>query len=555
MLVVVALSTFAAFAIVPSAASALTPEPLHFVNEVTAPEASVAGAHLGGAVAIDGDVAVAGAPGEGAAYVLGYSASGWRVVQRLRPDGLSGSERFGLSVATSNGIIVVSACPVSGVGGRVYVFTPSGSTWSQTAILMAPDGLADDFGASVDVDGVTIVVGAPGDDSIAEDAGAAYSFVRDGQSWILGDPVWHGVPPTGPVVGPSAGDRFGASVSLFGDVALVGAPGAAGGAGYAYVFHRNDGDWVESSMVTSMDPRSGGGFGWAVALAEQGAIVGEPGWEPSGQAADADFGAVYFFLGSGGTLSHFGMSAAVESGSRLGTSVALSGTMAIAGASQSMTHTAEAGEAIVFTRGGAGLGIWTLRQTLRPAGGSAADGFGAAVALFAKRALVGAPMADTAGTDSGAAYGYSAAQQDIYRFYNVRTGAHFYTPSREERDAVVARWPDIFTYEGVAYWIDPAENSQPLYRFYNRLNGSHFYTAYAAEADHVIGAWPDVFIYEGQTYSVSTRSGIGRVPVYRFYNVRNGSHFYTSSDAERDHVRAAWPDVFTYEGVAFWLGQ
>ena len=44
------------------------------------------------------------------------------------------------------------------------------------------------------------------------------------------------------------------------------------------------------------------------------------------------------------------------------------------------------------------------------------------------------------------------------------------------------------------------------------------------------------------------------VTVYRFYNVRSGSHFYTTSVAERDNVIATWPTIFTYEGPAFYVG-
>jgi hypothetical protein len=45
------------------------------------------------------------------------------------------------------------------------------------------------------------------------------------------------------------------------------------------------------------------------------------------------------------------------------------------------------------------------------------------------------------------------------------------------------------------------------------------------------------------------------VPVYRFYNLANGSHFYTSTVAERDQVMATLAAIYHYEGVAFWLGQ
>ncbi|MRS11865.1 MAG: hypothetical protein EG823_02185 [Actinobacteria bacterium] len=85
----------------------------------------------------------------------------------------------------------------------------------------------------------------------------------------------------------------------------------------------------------------------------------------------------------------------------------------------------------------------------------------------------------------------------IYRFYSPKSGTHFYAPNADERDTVIARWPEVWHYEGIAYTVNPARNTQPLYRFYNMANGSHFYTASAEEANHVIATWPDICQLEG----------------------------------------------------------
>ena len=102
---------------------------------------------------------------------------------------------------------------------------------------------------------------------------------------------------------------------------------------------------------------------------------------------------------------------------------------------------------------------------------------------------------------------------------------------------------------------NPANNVQPLYRFYNVRNGSHFYTASATERDHVIATWSSTFHYDGPTYLVNTASVARSTPVYRFFNLTNGSHFYTASATERDHVMATWSTVYRLEGTAFWIGQ
>jgi hypothetical protein len=143
----------------------------------------------------------------------------------------------------------------------------------------------------------------------------------------------------------------------------------------------------------------------------------------------------------------------------------------------------------------------------------------------------------------------------VYRFFNAGNGTHFFTPSAEERDMVIAKWPSIFTYEGPAYYTNPANNTQPLYRFYNKKSASHFYTASADERDMIMRTWPAVFNYEGESYSVSPTASAGKLAVYRFYNKKNGSHFFTASAEERDAVIAKWSNVYSYEGPAFWLGQ
>lgn len=147
------------------------------------------------------------------------------------------------------------------------------------------------------------------------------------------------------------------------------------------------------------------------------------------------------------------------------------------------------------------------------------------------------------------------ASTSVYRFWNSATGAHFYTAGTQERDEVIARWPGIFRLEGVAYSIDSRIATEPLYRFYNLHTGTHFYTASADERDTVIAKWPSVYRYEGIAYSVSPGPVGDSVPVYRFYNLSRGVHFYTASAEERDSVIARLSGTFRYEGAAFYVSS
>ena len=143
----------------------------------------------------------------------------------------------------------------------------------------------------------------------------------------------------------------------------------------------------------------------------------------------------------------------------------------------------------------------------------------------------------------------------VYRFYNFTNNTHFFTPSLDEANSVIANYAKVFRYEGICYYTNPANNTQPLYRFYNRNSSSHFYTASADEAAHILATWPTIFQLDGQTYAVNPGVVPNSVPVYRFFNKTNGSHFYTASAEEADMVIATWPTIYNFEGPAFWLGQ
>lgn len=145
---------------------------------------------------------------------------------------------------------------------------------------------------------------------------------------------------------------------------------------------------------------------------------------------------------------------------------------------------------------------------------------------------------------------------NVYRFYNSRVGAHFYTASDAEKTSVQRDLSRTFTYEGVGYTMDaasPAE-TQDLYRFYNAKTGSHFYTASDAERDIVKAAYGSTYRYEGVAYKVSPVAVSGAEPVYRFYNIRvGGIHFYTASAEERDAVIARNGSTYRYEGIAYYV--
>jgi hypothetical protein len=103
---------------------------------------------------------------------------------------------------------------------------------------------------------------------------------------------------------------------------------------------------------------------------------------------------------------------------------------------------------------------------------------------------------------------------------------------------------------GKTYTINLAIRPKaPVYRFHNFTNGTHFFTDSAAERDHVIVTWPHIYRYEGVAYYTSPMTDLQ--PLFRFYNVVSGSHFYTADSGERDDVIARLSRVYSYDGPTY----
>jgi hypothetical protein len=92
--------------------------------------------------------------------------------------------------------------------------------------------------------------------------------------------------------------------------------------------------------------------------------------------------------------------------------------------------------------------------------------------------------------------------RNIYRFWSNTFLGHFYTISEEEKDYVIATWPDTWKYEGPAFYAYPSQvnGTLPVYRFWSNTFLGHFYTISEEEKDYVIATWPDTWKYEGPAF-------------------------------------------------------
>jgi hypothetical protein len=143
--------------------------------------------HAGTSVALSGDTALVGASGSddlgqdaGAAYVFARSGATWTQQARLTAADGEGGNAFGAAVALVDDTAVIGSpfdSPVGAASGSTYVFTRSGTTWTQQTKLTAADGAAVDFfGSSVALSAGSALIGAPGRDDLGSSSGAAYVF-------------------------------------------------------------------------------------------------------------------------------------------------------------------------------------------------------------------------------------------------------------------------------------------------------------------------------------------------------------------------------------------
>ncbi len=361
------------------------------------------------------------------------------------------------SATTINGDQANDAAPDA---GAAYVFVRSGSTWTQQAYLKAANAAAGDrFGTSVAISGDTIIVGAPREDVGGSDAGSAYVFVRSGTTWSQQAYL--------KASNAGAGDRFGVSVAVSDNTAVVGAnredsaavgvggdqsSNAAADAGAAYIFIRSGGTWTQQAYLKASNSESLDYFGFSVAINGDLVAVGAPYEDGGATGVDGDSasnshidsGAAYLFGRQGGVWSQqaYLKASNTDGSDAFGISVAVSGTTLVVGADAEDSVASRSGAAYVFHRDG----IWSQQAFLKASPPGADDHFGGSVSISGDRILVGARYADGPNADAGLAYAFlrsSAVWSDsgVIRAPNPGPGDNFGGAVAVEADRVLAGAP------------------------------------------------------------------------------------------------------------------
>jgi hypothetical protein len=325
---------------------------------------------------------------------------------------------------------------------RNYRLTVTRGSAETSYLRFAQSDANDNFGASIAVSEDTMVVGAPNEDSnaagafrgeeiamaaendAAQNAGAAYVFVRNDERWELQVYL--------KASRPAAGALFGAMVAISGDTIVVGAPGDASSpagdttayaSGSAYVFSRRRNRWSQTAQLKASNAGAGDYFGTALAIAGETIVVGAPGEGSSLTGVNNPFdnnsaygsGAAYVFVHGDDSWPQqsYLKPKRISAGDGFGNSVAISGDRIVIGAigedsgatrvngdpqDPQREDASGSGAAYAFLRE---REVWSQDAYFKASGCRAGDSFGYSVAIAGDTVVVGAPGSSQGG---GAAY-------------------------------------------------------------------------------------------------------------------------------------------------------
>jgi hypothetical protein len=360
---------------------------------------------FGYSLSVDGDTALVGAYGNddggsnsGSAYLFVRNGTNWVQQAKLTASDAAAGDEFGRSVSLNGDTAVIGAPKdddAASNSGSAYVFVRNGTNWTQQAKLTAADAASDDtFGSSVSLNENTAVIGAYKDDTSASDTGSAYVFVREGSNWTQQAKLT--------AADAAYSDWFGYSVSVDGDTAVVGSyldDDAGTSSGSAYIFVRDGTSWTQQAKLTASDAANSDRFGYSVSLWGETALIGAF----ADDHADADAGSAYIFVRNGTSWTEQAKLTASDAAwnDQFGASVSLNGNTAVIGAPEDDDGGESSGSAYVFVNNGTN---WIQRAKLTASDGALIDKFGYSVDLDGDTALVGAIFDDDGGDSSGSAY-------------------------------------------------------------------------------------------------------------------------------------------------------
>ena len=240
----------------------------------------------------------------GTAWIFSRSGSTWTEQQKLMPSDIPSSAQFGIHVAMNyNGDTIAITSSQDDVtqteSGAVYIYTKSGGTWSQQAKIKADTPINGESlgngGLSLSDNGNTLIAGCPNVDDQASNQGAVYIFTRSGSTWSQQQRIYDS--------SGAASQFFGLGVSLSGDgtIAAIGARGDDNDQGAVFIYTKSGSTWSQQAKLNddTTGPGTDDKFGQVVWLSGDGTIL--VAGSPEDNTGGANVGSVTVFSGSGAT--------------------------------------------------------------------------------------------------------------------------------------------------------------------------------------------------------------------------------------------------------------
>lgn len=362
---------------------------------------------FGSRVAIAGDLAFAGAPGDvttgnlstGSVRVLRLDQGGFEEARLVSPSGTKG-DGFGRGLAASvqgaSTVVAIGAPFDDTIGldrGAVFLFEGTSFSSSQVGTRLAVASVTSEefFGSAISIESGTMVVGAPGYDkppggSLGEDAGTAYVFAYDGTNWVQQAKL---TPSDG-----FAFDGFGSAVQAAGDWVFIGAPANDDGAtdnGTVYCYRREGDAWALAQNLKGATVSFGDNFGSALAFSTDLQILAV--CEPDDSTLGVGDGSVQLFSFDGELWQPGQILSSDLAGASLGTSVAFCGNTHLV-----TTGASTLAAAHLFVRNGTN---WTYLRPVPPGSVLSSNLDGLVVAGRPGNFLLGFPSDDDPEFESG----------------------------------------------------------------------------------------------------------------------------------------------------------
>jgi hypothetical protein len=334
---------------------------------------------------------------------VAVSPGSWSQLAKLTANEFT--ESLGESVAVSGETVVATENPVR--SKIAYVFQGNSTGWNNTLPVATLASLNQKvvLFALAAIEGDTIVIGTPAFEN--DGPGYAYVFVKPAGGW-------KDMFPTAILTPSGTNDGFfGASVSISGDTIVVGDV-SYDAAGAAYVYVKPPGGWTdmtETAKLTASDVSATSEFAESVSVSGNTIAVGSPG-------SDRSTGKAYVFVEPAGGWTNMTETAKLGatdalSDAQLGNSISIDGNNILAGA----PHPANTGVAYIFTKPAAGWTNMTQTAELSAADGAEGNFFGSSVSISGTLAIAGAPFRGAA--PDGAQGGIYVFQQPAGGWQNA----------------------------------------------------------------------------------------------------------------------------------------